>query len=147
MTPSLLLLDPVGWAAFRKLKVGGTNTNESLLGAGTTDAQAMLLSLPVIVNNAVPQSVGFVIDKNSIMSAVGQIKVATSEDFFFSADSVAVRATWRLGHAVVRPERIGLSPLVRTNHQPSVLFSPPGSDTRETIASGCDLANTFLAAT
>jgi hypothetical protein len=67
----------------------------------------MLLSLPVIVNNAVPLGVGFVIDKNSMMSAVGLIKLATSEDFF-SADSVAVRATWRRGHHVLRPERIGI---------------------------------------
>ncbi|BBY37510.1 hypothetical protein MMAN_16440 [Mycobacterium mantenii] len=105
-TPSLLLLDPTGWAAFRKLKTG-TDRNLSLLGAGTSDAQAMLLSLPVIVNNAVPTGEGAVIDRNAIMSAVGTLKVATSDDRYFETDSVAVRATWRLGHTVVRPERIG----------------------------------------
>lgn len=103
-SPSLLLLDPTGWAAFRKLKA---TTNQSILGVGTTDAQAMLLSLPVIVNVAVPESTGFVIDRNAIMSAVGSLKVATSDDRYFESDSVGVRATWRLGHTVVRPERIG----------------------------------------
>ena len=105
-TPTLLLLSPDGWADFRKLKTG-TDRNLSLLGAGTTDAQALLLSLPVIVNVAVPQGVGFVIDRNAIMSAVGPLKVATSDDYYFDSDGVAVRCTWRLGHAVVRPERIG----------------------------------------
>jgi HK97 family phage major capsid protein len=104
--PSLILLDPLGWAAFRKLKTG-SDRNLSLLGAGTTDATAMLLSLPVLVNVAVPEGVGFIIDRRAIMSAVGSLKVATSEERYFDADSVGVRATWRLGHAVVRPERIG----------------------------------------
>ncbi|MEE2852233.1 MAG: phage major capsid protein [Actinomycetota bacterium] len=103
-TPSLLLLDPTGWASFRKLKA---TTNQSILGVGTTDAQQMLLSLPVIVNVAVPQGIGFVIDRRAIMSAVGTLKVATSDDRYFETDSVGVRATWRLGHTVVRPERIG----------------------------------------
>ena len=104
--PSLLLLDPTGWAEFRKLKTG-SDRNLSLLGAGTTDAQAMLLSLPVIVNVGVPAGVGFVIDRRAIMSAVGPLKVATSDDRYFEYDSQGVRCTWRLGHAVVRPERIG----------------------------------------
>jgi HK97 family phage major capsid protein len=52
--PSHILVDPLGWAELRKLKVGGSNTNQSLLGAGTTDAVPMLLSLPVIVDPAVP---------------------------------------------------------------------------------------------
>lgn len=104
--PSLLLLDPTGWAEFRKLKTG-TDRNLSLLGAGTTDAQAMLLSLPVVVNVAVPEGQGFVIDRNAIMSAVGSLKIAQSDQRYFESDSVGVRATWRLGHAVVRPERIG----------------------------------------
>lgn len=103
-TPSLLLLDPTGWASFRKLKA---TTNQSILGVGTTDAQAMLLSLPVVVNVAVPEGKGFVIDKNAIMSAVGSLKIAQSDQRYFETDSVGVRATWRLGHAVVRPERIG----------------------------------------
>jgi hypothetical protein len=56
----------------------------------------------------VPEGIGFVIDKNAIMSAVGSIKVATSDERYFDSDSIGVRATWRLGHAVVRPERIGV---------------------------------------
>lgn len=50
--PSHLILGPLGWASFRKMKVGSAY-NQSLLGAGTEDAQQLLLSLPVLVNRAI----------------------------------------------------------------------------------------------
>ncbi|CAM4364745.1 hypothetical protein MB901379_04726 [Mycobacterium basiliense] len=53
------MVDPRGWAALRKFKTG-TEFNSSLLGAGTTDAAPMLLSLPVLVNRWVPQYSGLV---------------------------------------------------------------------------------------
>ncbi|MGY4713026.1 phage major capsid protein [Mycolicibacterium sp. CBM1] len=105
--PSHIIVSPTTWAALRRLKVGGQGVNESLLGAGTNDAQPMLLSLPVLRNRAVPAGTGFVVDKSAIVSAVGTVRVANSEHEYFSSDSVALRATWRIGHAVVRPERIG----------------------------------------
>jgi HK97 family phage major capsid protein len=105
--PSHILLSPTAWAEFRKLKVGGADTNSSLIGAGTNDAQQLLLSLPLFVNLAVPVGIGFVLDQSSIVAAYGEVAVATSEHQYFSADSVAVRCTWRIGHNVVRPNRIG----------------------------------------
>ncbi|MGH3265309.1 MAG: phage major capsid protein, partial [Trebonia sp.] len=105
--PSHILLGVHAWSEFRKLKVGGSETNSSLLGAGTSDAQQLMLSLPVIVGVAVPGNTGIVLDRNAIVAAVGPIKVATSEHQYFNSDSIALRATWRFGHVVVRPERIG----------------------------------------
>jgi HK97 family phage major capsid protein len=105
-TPTHILLDPLGWATFRKLKVG-TEFNASLIGARTTDAQQLLLSLPVLVNVAVPDYTGLIVDASAIVSASGQVVVATSSDVYFNADSIGLRATWRVGHAVVRPSRIG----------------------------------------
>ncbi len=105
-TPTHILLDPLGWAEFRKLKVG-TAYSQSLIGAGTTDATTMLLSLPVLVNRAVPDYTGIVVDRNAVVSAVGSVMVATSEHQYFTSDSVALRATWRIGHVVVRADRIG----------------------------------------
>jgi hypothetical protein len=61
----------------------------------------------LIVSTAVPAYTGLVVDRNAVVSAVGLVMVATSMDQYFSSDSVAVRATWRLGHAVTRPNRIG----------------------------------------
>ena len=93
-TPSHILVDPLGWGELRKLKVGGANTNQSLIEAGVTDAVPMLLSLPVIVDPAVPDYSGVVVDQRAVVSAVGQVKVATSEHQYFSSDSVLLRATW-----------------------------------------------------
>jgi HK97 family phage major capsid protein len=104
--PSAILVDPLGWGELRKLKVAASY-NQTLLGAGTSDAAQMLLSLPVLVNPAVPDYTGVVIDRNAIVSAVGQVKVANSEHAVFASDSVLLRATWRFGHVVVRPNRIG----------------------------------------
>ena len=58
------------------------------------------------VVEAVPDFSGIVVDRNAVVSAVGTLQVATSVDQYFDSDSVAVRATWRIGHNVVRPNRI-----------------------------------------
>lgn len=104
--PSHLVLDPIGWAALRKLKTAA-NSNASLIGAGVTDAAALLLSIPVLVSAAVPASSGLVIDSAEVISAYGEIQVATSTDAYFNSDSIAIRATWRVGHVVPRANRIG----------------------------------------
>ena len=78
----------------------------SLLGAGTTDAAPMLLSLPVIVNREVRALSGVVLDRSAVVSAVGPVNVAVDNSVFFTSDSVALRATWRIGFNVVRPDRI-----------------------------------------
>jgi HK97 family phage major capsid protein len=51
-TPSHFVVRPRGWAELRKLKVGSAY-NQSLLGAGTSDAAQLLLSLPVLVNRSI----------------------------------------------------------------------------------------------
>lgn len=106
-TPTAVLLDPLGWGALRKLKIG-LDFNSTLLGAGTADAEPRLLGLPVAVNHALPAYSGIVVDRFAVVSAVGPVVIATSTDQYFSSDSVAVRATFRLGSVVVRPDRIGV---------------------------------------
>ena len=105
-TPSHLVLSPTAWASFRKLKTADTY-NQSLIGAGTTDAREMLLSLPVLVNVAIPVNAGLVLDQSAIVSAVGAVNVSTSEHTYFTSDSVCLRCTWRFGHTVPRPNRLG----------------------------------------
>ena len=104
--PSHIITDPFGWSELRKLKTG-TDLNQSLLGAGTNDATAMLLSLPVIVNKEVPAYSGLVIDRRAVVSATSPVSVATDPSVYFTSDSIALRATWRIGFNVVRPDRIG----------------------------------------
>lgn len=104
--PSHIVASPTAWASLQKFKTG-TDYNSSLLGAGTASAERFLLDLPVIVDPAVPADTGLVIDKTAVVSAVGQVMVASSEHAAFSSDSVMIRCTWRFGQNVVRPNRIG----------------------------------------
>jgi hypothetical protein len=99
-------MSPTAWASFRKLNVGGSSTNQSLIGAGTEDAEQLLLSLPII-SLAVPPLNGFVLDNTAIVSADSDVRANTSDHQYFSSDSVAVRWTWRVGHNIVRPNRLG----------------------------------------
>ncbi|KUI00924.1 major capsid protein [Mycolicibacterium acapulense] len=105
-TPSAIVLDPLGWAEFRKLKVAA-DYNQSLLGAGTTDAQALILSLPVLRSRFIPAHSGLVVDRNAIAAAAGQVRIAQSEHALFSSDAVQIRATWRIGWKPVRADRLG----------------------------------------
>lgn len=105
-TPSHIVLDPTGWASLRKFKTGA-GAATTLLGAGTSDAERRLLDLPVLVSNAMTAGSGVVLDRSAVVSAVGQVHVATSEHVNFNRDGIALRATWRLGWNLVHPDRIG----------------------------------------
>lgn len=104
--PSHIVVDPKGWAALRKIKTG-SGSNASLLGAGTTDAERLLLDLPVLVSAAITANSGIVIDKSATIGVAGDIQVAASEHAYFETDSIGLRATWRIGWNVVRPDRLG----------------------------------------
>ena len=105
-SPTHIILDPLGWASLRNMKIG-TDYNSTLLGAGTSDAVPMLLGLPILVSRFIPAYSGLVVDQRAIVSAVGPVAVATSEHALFSRDAVQLRATWRIGWAVTRPNWIG----------------------------------------
>lgn len=105
-TPTHPVLAPDAWASLRKFKTTNAAAT-SLLGAGTNDAQRVLLDLPVLTTSAMPAGGGLVIDKSAVVSAVGPVMVAQSEHLYFSSDSIALRCTFRFGANLVRPERIG----------------------------------------
>lgn len=119
--PTHILAAPDAWAALQKLKTGATD-NTSLLGAGTAEAQRFLLNLPVLVDPAVPSGTGIVVDRTAIVSAVGSVNVAVSDQAAFSSDSVMIRCTWRFGANIVRPERVGLFYLDGVTHAYTVSF-------------------------
>ncbi|MCU1698262.1 MAG: phage major capsid protein [Mycobacterium sp.] len=105
-TPSHIVMGPLGWAAARKWKTA-LNYNSTLLGSGTADAVPMILGLPVVVCKAITNLSGLVLDKLAIVSAYGGVSVSTSMDRYFDSDSVGLRANWRTGHTVPRPNRLG----------------------------------------
>lgn len=105
-TPSGLIVGPKVWAALRKLKTA-TGHETALLGAGTHDAQKLLLDLPVTVSNALAADTGLIVDKTAIASAVGPVRVDTSEHAYFNSDGYGIRVIWRIGWNLVHPDRIG----------------------------------------
>ena len=103
---SAWVMSPDCWAGLRKLKQG-TSSNLGILGAGTEQAQPLLLSIPVYINAQMPTLTGLLIDSSAVISAVSALTIAVSDQAYFKADSIAIRATMRTGHALPRPDRIG----------------------------------------
>ncbi|WP_409480546.1 phage major capsid protein [Micrococcus luteus] len=107
-TPTHITTDPKTWAAISKMKAA-TDSHVPLMGAPTAQAQRVLFGLPVIVTPAMAASPGLLItDKNNIIAADSALRLATSDQHFFGSDSLARRATWRIGWTMVHPERTGL---------------------------------------
>ena len=105
-TPRFIVVDPLAFGELAKLRKA-TGSNEGLL-SGANDALTFpLLGTQVSVSNAMPASTGLVIDPAAIVSAYSQVEIASSDQAYFTSDSVAVRATVRVGHTVVRPARLG----------------------------------------
>lgn len=104
--PSHIIVDPLGYATVAKFKAA-TDSNQSLIGAGVSPGALTLLGLPVVKNRNVTPYSGLVVDRSAVISAVGPIRVDTSSDSAFAHDAVQLRATWRIGWTVKRPERIG----------------------------------------
>ena len=108
--PSVWLMAPDTYATLKKMKAftgTDTNSNVSLLGSGTEQATPLLLSIPVEVRPQMASKTGVLVDRTQVISAVSPLEVAVDFSTFFSSDGVAIRATWRTGHGIPRPERIG----------------------------------------
>jgi hypothetical protein len=67
----------------------------------------MVLGLPVLKSRFITPFDGLVIDCSAVASAIGPVSIAPSEHALFAKDSVQLRATWRIGWGVTRPDRIG----------------------------------------
>lgn len=106
-SPSLIIAHPMAWGALRNFKTSA-NDNTTLLGAGTADTEKRLFGMEVITTPAAPEDSLVVIDPTAIASAVGPLEVAQSEHQYFDEDSIALRATWRIGWAVQHPDRIAV---------------------------------------
>ena len=61
----------------------------------------------MIFNQAITDWSDLAVDKFADVSASSTVSIATSDQRYFEYDSVLIRGTWRVGHAVVRPEQIG----------------------------------------
>lgn len=100
-----ILAAPDAWGFLRKYKVQD-GSNQSLLGAGTNDAERRLFNLPVLTSPAVPSGEMLVLDRTAVVAAVGSVNVAQSTDVYFNSDSIGLRCTWRFGQNVMHPDRV-----------------------------------------
>lgn len=100
-----VLVDPQTFGAIRAMK-SGDGSNMPLLGAAGEQTGRTIYGVPVIVSPQMPAGTILVIDRANIISAAGPIKLATSDAVYFDRDSLARRATWRIGWDVLDPARI-----------------------------------------
>jgi HK97 family phage major capsid protein len=104
-TATHIIANPTAWGTLSKLK-RATDCNESLVGAGTVAAERALLGLPVLVTPAMPGGALLVVDKSAVIGAQSPVRLARSEDAYFSSDTIGVRVTWRLGWKVMHTARV-----------------------------------------
>lgn len=102
-----LLMNPKDWAALSRIP-SGTGSNVSVLAGPHEAAERTLAGVPVIVHAAVAQGKALMLDRSEVVAAYGSMQLARSDDVFFMTDSVGIRATWRIGWNIVRPERLQL---------------------------------------
>ena len=100
-----IIASPSAFGSLLKLKTF-TDSNVSLVGAGVEAAQRTLLSVPVLVSNAMTEDTLLVLDAASVLSVYGQVQLATSQDFYFDSDSIRLRATFRFGAKIADVERV-----------------------------------------
>ena len=73
------------WADLSKFKQA-TDSNMSLVSAGTTAPTRTLLSVPVLVSNSMTDGTMLVLDKSTILSVYGSVQLATSTVYYFGSD-------------------------------------------------------------
>ncbi|WP_313566542.1 phage major capsid protein [Mobilicoccus sp.] len=96
---SVILASPDAWATTLK---GSTPLFERM----TTAPEQMLYGVPVVVSSQMPAKTLLMFDRSAVLSSVGNVNVARSDDAAFNADAVMLRATFRFGWAVAHPERV-----------------------------------------
>jgi HK97 family phage major capsid protein len=101
-----IISSPAAWASLSKLKTA-TGSNLSIIGSNPADPLTrQLLGIPVLVSSAMTAGSLIVIDKSAVVSAVGPVVVAVSDQAYFASDSIGLRCTFRFGQNVVRPDRV-----------------------------------------
>lgn len=69
-------------------------------------AAPTLYGIPVVLNTQAPADTVLLVDKTQVLSASSQVSVASSQDYAFGRDGIALRLTMRVGFGVIRPNRL-----------------------------------------
>ncbi len=73
-------------------------------GTATRQPARTLLSVLVLVSSSMPD--GSLLVRNSVLSVYGSVQLATSTDYYFGSDNVALRATFRFGQKIADTARV-----------------------------------------
>lgn len=93
--PKVIVAEPTAWASLAKA-----------LNVAHDAVERRIAGVPVITNAAMADGDLLVVGEGSVAYVNGDLLVATSDDAAFDADATVVRATLRLGAAVVHEDRI-----------------------------------------
>lgn len=103
---SHLLFHPEDYAILAKIP-DQVDSARPVLGAIGQATGRTIAGLPVITSRYATKGKGLILDRAEIVSAYGALQLARSDQYLFGSDSVAIRATWRIGWGIPRPTRAG----------------------------------------
>lgn len=103
-SPTCILTSNSGWAALQKLKYA--DGRPVVNPAAQEAALPQIAGLPVVRSAAVPKDKLLIIDAANIIVALTDVTVDVDASTYFRSDSIAVRATARLGWGIVQRGRI-----------------------------------------
>lgn len=104
--PDALIMSYRTWSELLKIK--GSDKLPLISRDVANSPTPTIFGLPVVVNAAMPDAYMFVCDSTQIFASASQINVATSDQVFFTSDSVALRLTCRVGWGIIHENRLGI---------------------------------------
>ena len=102
--PTHIIMNMASWAHLLKLKAADGRPLINPDVANSTQPQ--LFGLPVRINAQCPANEIYIIDRDEIISAVGDVLTDVSRERYFDSDSVGIRATFRYGFGLLHANRI-----------------------------------------
>lgn len=103
-TPDAIVMGFDAWAYLLKLK--DANKHSVIAPDVANSPNPQLFGIPVIVNTHAAKNTVLVLDTTQIVSAIGDVTLATTDQRYFENDSIGLRATFRFGFGVLRPDRL-----------------------------------------
>lgn len=110
-SPSNLLMSVSTWA--RLLRIKDANNNYVISRDVASAPAPVLFGLPITFNAQVTDGTILVLDKRIMFASVSDVSVVTDSSYYFQLDSVAVRATCRIGWGCTRPDLLGVVQVTR----------------------------------
>lgn len=103
-TPNAIVMGFDSWSYLLKLK--DANKKPVISPDVANSPEPQLFGIPIIVNSHAAKDTVLVLDTSQIISAIGDVSLSTTDQRYFESDSIGLRATFRFGFGVLRPNRL-----------------------------------------